>query len=327
MTVEYRLAEYGDFDVEAVVAIALSIRPDAFESVARYTEWIDAQRSVGRLCLHWVASVDGYVVGSAYVDQSSSLPQDVVAIYVAIDPDHQRMGYGRALLERAAATASERGGERIYSWSDETRPRSLRFLASAGFVEIERGWASTLDLTHCDRAGLQDRVDNVVAGGIRVVSATALAAERKSWKRDLHRLYAEIETDIPAPFPIQKMPFSDFERLNLSSRFVGDGFFVALDGERLVGLTEPQYVHGNASQISQNLTAVRPEYRGRGIASAIKSQAALWAIESGYTSIRTHNAQSNIAMLAVNDSLGFTRSHATVGYLKDPSVKGPVSLG
>ena len=51
MTIEYHKAEYGDFDIDAVVEIALAIRPDAFESVANNIEWHDAQRAAGRMCV------------------------------------------------------------------------------------------------------------------------------------------------------------------------------------------------------------------------------------------------------------------------------------
>ena len=317
MTIEYRQAEYGDFDIEAVVKIALAIRPDAFESAADYIDRHDAQRSAGRVCVRWLALVGGRVVGSAYVGQSSSFPTEFISVYTAVHPDYQSRGYGRGLLERAEVTASERGGETAYSWSDETQPRSLRVLERAGYREVERGWKSVLDLSQCDTESLRREVDRVGASGIRITSAKTLGLERDDWKQELHSLFADVETDVPSPFPIQRMPFEDFEVQSLGRRFVSDGFFVALDGERLVGLTEPQRVDGDPRVIAQSLTGVRADYRGRGIATALKARGAIWAVESGYSWIRTHNSQSNGRMLAINDRLGFTRGHATMGYFKD----------
>jgi GNAT superfamily N-acetyltransferase len=317
LTIEYRETEYGDFDIEAVVRIALEIRPDAFESVTDYIDRHDAQRSAGRVCVRWLALVGGQVVGSAYVGQSSSFPPEFIAIYTSVHPDYQRRGYGRGLLERAEVTASERGGETAYSWSDETQPRSLHVLERAGYRKVERGWESVLDLSQCDTDSLQIEVDRVVASGIRITSAKTLGYERDDWKQELYSLFTDVETDVPSPFPIQRIPFEDFESQSLGRRFVGDGFFVALDGEQLVGLTEPRRVDGDPGVIAQSLTGVRANYRGRGIATALKARAAIWAVESGYSWIRTHNSQSNGRMLAINDRLGFTRGHATSVYFKD----------
>jgi GNAT superfamily N-acetyltransferase len=317
MAIEYRMAEYGDFDVERVVEIARAIRPDDYESVAALDDWHNAQRGAGRLCVRWLVSLDGQIVGSAYVGQSSWVPLTTMTLYVAVHPDHQRRGYGRALLERAEAAALERGGERTFSWTEEKWPRSMRFLDRAGYRAVERRWESTLDLSRCDLGRLQDAVDRVVSSGVRIVSVASLSAERADWKRDLHRLYSDVEKDVPAPFPIQEVPFEDFEALSLGRRFVGEGFFVALDGDELVGLTEPQVVDDVPRAIEQNLTGVRSDYRGRGIAYALKSRAAIWAARAGYLSIRTQNTQSNAAMLAVNDRLGFEQDRATIEYLKD----------
>lgn len=317
MTIEYRMAEYGDFDLGAVVEIARAIRPDDFESVAALSDWHAVQHDAGRLCVRWLASDSGRIVGSAYVGQSSWIPLPNIVVYVAVHPDHQKRGYGRALLHRAESTAREGGGERTFSWTEETWPRSLRFLDRAGYEMVERRWESTLDLRQCDLATFQDAVDQVVATGIRITPVTTLSAENSDWKRDLHRLYTDVETDVSVVFPVQSVRFEDFEALSLGRRFVGDGYFVALDGDELVGLTEPQPADDVPGAIEQRLTGVRSDYRNRGIAYALKAQAAIWAAQAGYTSIRTQNAQSNAAMLAVNDRLGFDRQRATIEYLKN----------
>jgi GNAT superfamily N-acetyltransferase len=316
MSIDYQMAEYGDFDVERIVEIAHAIRPDDYESVAALQDWHDVQRRAGRVCVRWLASLDGQIVGSAYVGQSSSVPRTTMLVYVAVHPDYQGRGYGRVLLERAEGTAAEGEAEETFSWTEETRSRSMRFLDRAGYRVVERRWESTLDLQRCDLGRLRDAVDQSVSSGIRIASVAALSAERRNWKRDLYRLYVDVEKDVPAPFPIQEMSFKDFEALSLGRRLVRDGFFVALDGDELVGLTEPQPVDEMPYAIKQSLTGVRSDYRGRGIAMALKAQAAMWAARAGYTSIRTQNAESNGAMLAVNDRLGFERNRATIEYLK-----------
>lgn len=319
MTIEYRKAEYGDFDIDAVVRIAHAIRPDAYESVADHIEWHEAQRNAGHFCDRWLVSADGHVVGSATVGQSSvyKLPPEIITLYVAIHPGHQNRGYGRALQERAEATAVDRNALKAYSYTDETQPRSIRFLERSGYGEVDRGWESSLDLTQCDPSDFRDAVARIASSGVRIASANTFALERDDWQRDLHQLYASLERDVPGPFPTQTVSLANFEAQNLGRRFLGEGFLVALDDGQLVGLSELQQVDDVPGEISQRLTGVHPDYRGHGVASALKSQAVIWATEAGYTSMRTHNSQSNSSMLAINNRLGFRRSHATMVYLKE----------
>ena len=56
----------------------------------------------------------------------------------------------------------------------------------------------------------------------------------------------------------------DFDALSLGRQFLPDAFLVAMDGDRLVGLTEPIPVDNVAEANSQSLTGVRSDYRGRG---------------------------------------------------------------
>lgn len=316
MIAEFRLAQDGDVDHEAIVAIARAIEPDDYVSVADVRDWDDIQRRAARMFARWMTYVDGAVVGSVYVGESPWLARTMMIVNVMVHPEHQRKGYGRTLLDHAEATAAEHGAEKLLGWTRESRPRAMRFLEQAGFRENDREWQSTLGLRHFDPAAWQSTIDRVTASGIRIIPIATLAEERSDWKRDLHRLYVRLEADVPTKFPVLEMPFEDFEAMTLGRRLLADGFLVAMHGDRLIGLTEPQLVDDDPTAIAQEMTGVRREYRGRGIATALKAMTAIWATSSGYTSIRTDNAQSNAGMLAVNDRLGFERDHATIEYLK-----------
>ncbi len=316
MTVEFRLAEDGDVDHEAIVAIARAIRPDDYVSVADLRDWSDIQRRADRMAARWLACLDDVIVGSAYVGESPWLERTMMIVHVMVHPAYQRRGYGRDLLENAEATASWHGAERLLGWTQETLPRAMRFLERAGFHENDREWQSTLDLGRFDSATWQNTIDRVTASGIRIVPIVTIAEERSDWRRDLHRLYVRLEADVPTKFPILGMPFEDFESLVLGRRLLSDGFLVAMDGDQMVGLTEPLSVDDDPTAIAQEMTGVRAEYRGRKIATALKAAAAIRAKRSGFSSIRTDNAQSNAPMLAVNARLGFERDHATIEYLK-----------
>ncbi|MCL1598071.1 MAG: GNAT family N-acetyltransferase [Actinomycetia bacterium] len=316
MTVDFRLAERGETDYEALVAVALAVRPDDYISVSDIQEWEDNQQRAGRFMARRLVCLDDEVVGSAYLGESPWLEQTMMVAHVMVHPEQQNRGFGRTLLEHSEAMASERGAEKLIGWVQETRPRAMRFVERAGFRENDREWQSTLDLDRFDPAAWQDTIDRVTASGIRIIPVGTLAEERPGWKQELHRLYVELETDTPTMFPIQEMPYDDFEVLIVGRRLVAEGFLVAVAGNQLVGLTQPELVDDVPTAISQDMTGVRSDYRGRGIATALKAAAAIWAKHGGFKSIRTENAQSNAPMLAVNDRLGFERDHATVEYLK-----------
>ena len=187
----------------------------------------------------------------------------------------------------------------------------------AGWVETDREWESTLDLEAFDPAQWRDHIDRVVSSGISFSTVAKLSGTRDGWDRELHQLYTDLEQDVPSPYPILRVSFEDFVDFSLGRTALRDGYFIAFDGDTMVGLTEPKTVDDDATAIAQELTGVRSSHRGRGIATALKATAATWAKEAGYTRIRTGNAQSNAPMLAVNASLGFERGPALIEYSKD----------
>ena len=316
MTVEFRLAEHGDYDHEVVVRVGRAIRSDDQISPADLRDWDESHHRAGRVAARWVASVSGLVVGSGSFSQTPWFEPSTFYTHVMVRPDHQGRGYGRSLAERVEGSASEHGARRLLGQGDERESRTRRFIESSGFREIDRWWRSTLDLTRFDPRSWDAILERLAATGIRIMSVAELRATRCDWKRDLHRLYVDVERDAPSHLEILEVAFSDFEARSLGRQLLADAFLVAMDGDDLIGLTEPRPVDDDPTAISQDLTGVRADHRGRGIAVALKAASATWAKEQGYTSIRTFNAQSNAPMLAVNDRLGFDREHATIEYLK-----------
>ncbi len=313
--IEYRLARDDDYDHDAVVAVVHAAQPDEYLSVTELLDWERTQRRSGRIQSRWLA-IDDDIIGFASFYQTPWYEDRVFITNVIVHPDHQHHGHGRGLLERVMASAGDAGARRLLAQADEPNVRGNRFLQRAGFVEVDRWWRSTLDLSRFDPERWLSIINRVGAQGIRFVTVAELRDERPGWERDLHRLYVEIEQDVPSGNEIIEVPFDDFAARSLGRELLPDGFIIAMDGDEMVGLTEPRIVDEDPTAISQDLTGVRSAYRRRGIALALKAHAATWANRNGYTSIRTDNAQSNAPMLAINERLGFERHLGIIEYAK-----------
>jgi ribosomal protein S18 acetylase RimI-like enzyme len=57
---------------------------------------------------------------------------------VAVDPGHQGIGAGRALLERAESAARDAGFDSIYLYTHERMVENLALYARIGYVEYDR---------------------------------------------------------------------------------------------------------------------------------------------------------------------------------------------
>ncbi|MBS3782349.1 MAG: GNAT family N-acetyltransferase, partial [Candidatus Thermoplasmatota archaeon] len=64
------------------------------------------------------------------------------------------------------------------------------------------------------------------------------------------------------------------------------------------------------------LTGVKQEYRGNGIATAMKVKTIKVATDKGFSKITTENETNNEAMLYINQKLGFEKKPAWISYEK-----------
>jgi GNAT superfamily N-acetyltransferase len=246
-------------------------------------------------------------------------------MWVEVDPDAQHRGIGSRLYDKVMQDLIQLGAKEVVfrepptgAELSERIPEAVRFAVKRGFKEVMSSWESRLDLQAFDPAPFRKYLERMEEQGIAI---TTLAQEKETnhrWIEDSYELYMRLMSDVPAPYPYTPPPIEQFRRRELESpESIPEAFFIAKDGDRYVG---ESWLGRNATgpyPLSQGLTGTLPEYRGRGIAMALKLTAIEWAKREGYTMLKTWNNVLNEGMLAINTRLGFVRQPAWIVFRKD----------
>lgn len=319
MTLRIRETDYSAADYGAIASVVREVEPDDVRGVGELREQDVHFRDAGYDSTWLLAEESGETVGIARTGQMVSLGDGTTwLVSVDVRPHFTRRGIGTLLHAAVERLAIDRGGNTMYGNARDDLPGSMRFAECLGYRAADRDWRSAADLRTFDPRSWEPLLESVAGRGIEITAVAELRDQHADWVERLHGLYTDIETDIPSSFSIQPIPEGLFRSQALESRqALLDGFFVALDGDRWVGLTEVRSIEGESTVLIQELTGVVSDYRRRGIATALKVAGMAWAKEQGYASVRTFNAQSNTGMLAVNEALGFERGHGVVEYVKD----------
>jgi GNAT superfamily N-acetyltransferase len=210
----------------------------------------------------------------------------------------------------------EEGAHLIISYGAEDEPRYLSVLAGRGFKRDREDKAWELDLTkHGPRLTSEAIAARELAEKAGVTMTTLEAWPDAGKMRKLHELNDVTRQDIPHTMPIVPQSFENFvERMGAPDvRF--DRTWIAVDGSRMVAYSFLRFppVRGG---VWTAYTCCHPEYRGRGLARAVKLQSVAQAVELGVPAIRTANDGENAAMIHINEALGYTPRPGFVGHLK-----------
>jgi len=120
----------------------------------------------------------------------------------------------------------------------------------------------------------------------------------------LYALALELDKDIP-DVDIAAMGFEKYKKMIQEyPKILPKGFFIAKKGEEYIGLC---MIVKEDDCLHQSMTATRKDYRGKGIAMAMKLRTIEFAKEYGADTIKTKNDPYNIGIIKVNEKLGFKR--------------------
>lgn len=276
-----------DEDYEDWRRVRMAVVPgERCDSVAELRE----QDSPARLML--LARVDGTVVGSGLADRSDSGSGGSVAPRVL--PGHRRRGIGSALLRPLATHVGDLGLPELRASVDDLE--SLRFAEHFGFVEIDRQIEQVRTLGH-------EPPTPAPPAGVEVI---LLDQQPDLWAACFDTFGTEVLADFALANPLH------ITAEQWATSWAGDPMFLALHDGEVIGCAGIHRDTDRPERGENALTAVRRHWRGRGVASHLKRRTLRWAAEHGLSEVYTWTQAGNLAMLRLNEHLGYVTGTTSI---------------
>jgi mycothiol synthase len=269
-----------DDDLEAWRRVRIAVIPyERTQSIAE----IRADETPERLLV--VAREDGVVVGSGMATRSEIGKAGTVIPRVL--PEHRRRGHGTALLERLVDHVAGLGHRTVRAGADDDG--SLAFAHRFGFEEVNREVEQTYRL-----AGPVEPPP--APEGIEFVTEQEHPG---LWDAAYERFGLEALADFAVDAPLE------VSREGWTRSWLGDPMFLALHDGEVVGCAGLGLDPDQPTRAENGLTAVRRDWRGRGLAVHLKLVTLAWAAEHGIEEVYTWTQDGNAAMRALNERLGY----------------------
>lgn len=306
-----RLRPFEEADYPAFTALYNRCSSEALESEASLRAFNSSFGDEERLNI--VAVQAGELVGAAWAhpDQTGEKRVRLDIIADAAAPG----GLAETLYEKALGRLLSEAKTLVVRVRED-RKDWLEFYAARGYSELERMWESRLTLAGFDPEPFAGVLARVAQTGIQIKTLSEFP-DKKVTQRRLYEAMVELLGDVPFHEPLNIWSFEVWQRRfweHPSRR--PESFFLALDGETIVGVSELRD-EVRSGWLGTGLTGVKRAYRRRGIALALKLSAAQYAKDAGFEVVSTQNHTVNRAMLTINEALGFVREPAWIKLGRD----------
>jgi mycothiol synthase len=245
--------------------------------------------------LHLLASLDGELAGSGLLNRS-----DTGGAHIAprVLPDKRGRGVGTALLTELAARAVERGYTRAGSHVAGGDQHSIAFARRFGFEVSRRDVKQVLSLAGDARIPRDvDGVTFVTIASRPELLAAAYAVAQQGYE----------------DMPIQGIDIP-LENWLAEEASLPAGSFVALAENEIVGYAGLMRWPDEPAKAEHGLTVVRRDWRGRGVAAALKERQIAWARENDIAELVTWTQTGNENMQAVNTRLGYATTDIDLSF-------------
>lgn len=280
------------------------------------TRFLDQHLGADGTHQRWVMEDNGRIIATSEYSQFLAGGQSrAFGVNVMVHPDFQQQGIGTCMYEHLLAALRLLDPVALKNRVREDMLPGLRFMEKQGFCETKRSWESLINVQHFSRARFAPVEAAVRAQGIEIATAHALMDD-PARDQKLYALYCDLSRDVPGISAEKVMSYYAFMDYVMNGALaLPDAFFVALYNGEYIGLSFLQASRQDDTMYT-GLTGVQRAYRRRSIALVLKLHAITYAQTHNHRRIRTWNDTTNMAMLSVNERLGFVKQLAWISYLK-----------
>ena len=262
----------------------------------------------------------GWAGFGAITETSSGYEENkhLCQLNIAVLPDFQRKGIGTSLLKVCVQEALSLNRTVIETFTNHDSGQA--FLKKNGAEFTIEAAENRLELEDVDWDLMQSWVDE----GLKRAEGVTIDSFYECPEEILDE-FCEMYTEALNMAPQGDTEFRDNIdgnlRRQIEQRFRDTGHtnYTLLSREkdgRISGLTEIIYDPRDSYRIGQELTGVRPEFRGRGLGKWLKGKMILH-IRDTYPDVQriiAGNAEANAPMLSINERMGFKKYKGAEGY-------------
>jgi GNAT superfamily N-acetyltransferase len=330
---EYRIKEFDPFNTSDEIFEGIS---KLLDSIFREVEKIDPlptkelrikglkQKHPLYDWKHWLIFKNNEIIGYANFvypkkgTENYDLNKHLAYPTISIHKDHRRKGLGTQMLKVLLEDISNH--KEITTLEAEThRLSGRRFCEKLQGTLAITGIVSRCILDNIDWSLMKDWKNTgealVETSGIQLISFNSVPEE-------LLEDYCKFWTEVDNQQPFGALDSRDITtpkiRRQYEEHFAKQGYTVhcLLTKEKdgtLSGLTEIRQHESSPFRVTQDLTGVKEQFRGRGLGKWLKAEMAFLIREKfpEVKYIQTGNAETNEAMLSINKRMGF-KEHRTV---------------